>query len=70
MKPQQQQQHMTSFSMFMLQHILVVLTDTVILVSPFLVSWYVLYVFFDVAYYKTEFLQMQSLNTNLGIAVS
>ena len=70
MKPQQQQQHMTSFSMFMLQHILVVLTDTVILVSPFIVSWYVLYVSFDVAYYKTEFLQMQPLNANLGIAVS
>ena len=69
MEPQQQQQHITSFSIFMLQHIFAVLIDTVILVSPFLVTRYVLYISLDVAYYKTELHHMQPLNSVLGIAV-
>ena len=69
MEPQQQQQHMASFSIFMVQHISIVLTDTVILVSHFLVTWYVLYVSLDVAYYRPELSNMQPPNADFGIAV-
>ena len=68
-EPQQQQQHMTSFFIFMVQHISIVLTDTVISVSPFLVVRYVLYVSLDVAYYRPELSNMQPQNAHFGIAV-